>query len=470
MTGQLTARHPWPPAEEASPSAGAGPLAGAESLAGAGPLARALAGLRRERGPGVSRLPDRVRDLVLVSSSSRGGSSMLSEVLRRSDRLIHLRAEFNPFLRLVGLTHPDTGTGCDRLEASHLATLDPTRRLVLDQELAIDAGRPHDRVDDRQYLLDLAWRMLVQWPDLALDPVELAEVGQQVLAGLRRERGWPAGRIGDVRLVQVRFLQRLRQAGYAVDPWFYDLPDELARTVVAGPPAGPPGRSLVEEPPFVLTEGWRRASAADLETKPLVIKTPGNAYRMGFLRALFPNARIHVLHLTRNPGAAVNGLVDGWLHHGFHAHRMPRPLGMPGYAEHRPQDARWWKFDLPPGWSDGTEAPLARVCAFQWRASHQAILASSVGRVDYHRLRFEDLTAGPERRLATLARVASWLDIPLDGGLAAAASRGVAPVAATAPPAPGRWLARAHLIRPHLDPDTLTVAKELGYGNPDRWT
>ena len=456
MTGQLAAERP--------------PIPGGQGSSGIGALARTLAGLRRQQGPWVSRFPDRVRDLVLVSSSSRGGSSMLSEVLRRSDRLIHLRAEINPFLRLAGLCHPDAGTGCDLLEAAHLAALDPASRLTLDSELAMDAGRPHDRVDDGQYLLDLAWRMLVQWPDLKLDPVGLVDAGREVLAGLRGERGWPPDRIGDARLVQLRLLERLRQLGHPVDPWFYDLPAELARTVVPGPPAGPPGRWLVEEPPFVLTEGWRRASESDLETKPLVIKTPSNAYRMGFLRALFPNARIHVLHLTRNPGAAVNGLVDGWRHHGFHAHRMPRALGIAGYTDHRPEDARWWKFDLPPGWATAAEAPLARVCAFQWRTSHQAILAGSTGRVDYHRLRFEDLPAGPDRRVATLAKVAAWLDIPMEGDLATAASRGVAPVAATAPPAPGRWLARADLIRPHLDDDTLTVAKELGYGIPDRWT
>lgn len=88
-----------------------------------------------------------------------------------------------------------------------------------------------------------------------------------------------------------------------------------------------------------------------------MIKTPGNAYRLGFLRAAFPNARLRVLHLTRNPAASVNGLVDGWLHHGFHAYRLDEPLRITGYADVRPADRHWWKFDLPPSWPEYTAAP-----------------------------------------------------------------------------------------------------------------
>src|SRR5438552_16777869 len=104
------------------------------------PLRRRLEALRRQRGPALSNFPLRVRELVVVASSSRGGSSMLAETLRASTSLVHLRAELNPFLRLVGLTFPESGSGSDRLDAGHLHRLDPALRQTLDEELALDAG------------------------------------------------------------------------------------------------------------------------------------------------------------------------------------------------------------------------------------------------------------------------------------------------------------------------------------------
>lgn len=227
---------------------------------------------------------------------------------------------------------------------------------------------------------------------------------------------------------------------------------------------------LVEEPPFVLPRVWRRADERDLRTKALVIKTPSNAYRLAFLRALFPNARVRVLHLTRNPAASINGLYDGWRHTGFHAHRMREPLRIAGYAEDCPGDRWWWKFDLPPGWQDFTDAPLLEVCAFQWRSPHQAVLDDvERGDVDYLRLRFEDVIRGPHSRAACFQRLGEWLGIPFDGAFRRTACQGVEPVAATAPPRPRRWQACGEAIRRAIDPQVRAVAERLGYGAEDDW-
>ena len=62
-----------------------------------------IAALREISGapapPDVARL---ARDVVIVGSSSRGGSSIFAELLRRSPHLLHFRGETNPFLRLNG--------------------------------------------------------------------------------------------------------------------------------------------------------------------------------------------------------------------------------------------------------------------------------------------------------------------------------------------------------------------------------
>ncbi len=443
-----------------------------QAVAAAQALRERLLLLRDLRGPAVADFTHRVRRLVVVSSSSRGGSSMLAELLRHSGSLLHLRAEFNPFLRLVGLGFPESGSGCDALDERHVRDLDPRARQVLDHELAMDAGVPSELVDDdERFVLDAAWRFAIQWPGVNFDVATWVRTARQVLELTRRKYRWAAGELRDPARFQLELLNRLGGFEPDLSPWYYDLPEALLR---GHPPAprGAPGDVVVEEPPFVLSQAWRRAEDRDVAHKALVIKTPSNAYRMGFLRALFPNARVQVLHLTRNPAASVNGLFDGWRHRCFHSHRMAAPLGIRGYADAFPAERRWWKFDLPPGWTDYTNAPLLDVCAYQWRSAHRAILADAAGSgADYLRIRFEDLTRDPQARVRAVGRLADWLGIPLDGPFHRVVRDGIDPVVPTAPPGPRRWLSRAEAIDRALDADARALAEELGYGGgaDDTW-
>ncbi|MER6010848.1 sulfotransferase [Streptomyces bluensis] len=421
-----------------------------------------LAELRALRHSGVRRFSERVRSVLVIASSSRGGSSMVTETLRASRALVHLQAEINPFLRLAGLGFPESGTGSDQLDAAHVATLTPAARELLDEELARDVGTVADVPDPEQFSLDVAWRFAVQWPTLSLDPLAVAARVRQML---------PSTSPWDPAAVTLTVLRDLHQQGVAVSPWYYDLPRDLLHREAFGTPSPrAPGQLIVEEPPFVLARPWRRAGSADLRDKTLVIKTPSNAYRLDFLRALFPNARLRVLHLTRNPAAAVNGLYDGWLHNGFHAHRVDTPLAINDYVERCEDNRWWWKFDLPPGWQNYTDAPLPHVCAFQWRSSHQAVLdALDRGGVDSLTLKFEDLISGPDRRTVSFERLSDWLGIPLDGEFRQAVHHGIAPVVATARPRAGRWQNRAGLIERTLDAPTLHVAERLGYADATGW-
>jgi hypothetical protein len=437
-----------------------------------GHLAARLVALRGLRGPAVPDFTSRVRDLVIIASSSRGGSSMLAEMLRRSPKALHLRAEINPFFRIAGLNFPDSGTGSDRLDAAHVHGLDAHVRQLLDQELALDAGTLCDIVDDEQYALDVAWRFSVQWPELNFDLPMFVNTVRRLLDRLRREHGWAAGEVRDVPRFQLNLLRELSEKGIHANPWYYDLaPTQLLHNQMPGGRVlVTPGDVLLEEPPFVLTRPWRRANAHDVETKPLLIKTPSNAYRFGCLRALFPNARLRILHLTRNPAASINGLFDGWRHNGFYAHRLRMPLQIKDYTENCPQDKWWWKFDLPPGWQEYTEATLMEVCGFQWRMCHQAILDEvDLGETECTRLRFEDLTRSRASRVACLANLSNWLGIPLDGEFRRAAQDGIDPVAATAPPTPLRWRARGDVVKAVIQGNVRETAERLGYGTEDSW-
>lgn len=381
-----------------------------------------LAELREARGP----RPDprtELRELVLVLSSSRGGSSVFSEALREVPGLLHLRAEINPFLRLAGYGWPELP------ESDALSRPDEGDADLFAAELAYDIGQR--AAEQADFALDLDWRLAVQWP---------GRLPRAVVTG--------------------DHVENLRRLG--LDPAWYDLPWGGTG------PAGPPGELVLEEPPFVAIRPWRRATAQQMRSLPLVVKTPSNAYRLPLYRALFPQARIRAIHLTRNPAGAINGLYDGWRFHGFHSHRVPEPMAIAGYTDHRPLDRHWWKYDLPPGWRGYTSAPLPEVCAFQWRSAHEAILG--LEDVDVHRLRFEDFVRDGESRVAALDGLLAWLGVPFDPGARARLAQPLPKVMTTARPRIRRWFARRELLEPVLRrPEITGLAEALGYGPPETW-
>lgn len=436
-----------------------------------GPALARLGRLRERREPTPLGGLDAVRQVVVLASSSRGGSSMLLELLRRSTDLVNLQAEFNPFLAIAGLTWPGSGETSDRLDARH-ADLSVDTRAVFERELLLDAtvGSSVAALDQdvaERLVHDLCWRLVAQWPHQDFDLDEVCALTRRTLAGMAQP-------VDGVEL-HLRVLRDLRGRHPGIDPWLSDV--ELAKIGQHFPgeraPTTPPTGALLEEPPFVFVRPRRRPTLDELGRLPLVLKAPSNAYRLPFLRALFPKAQVRILHLTRNPAASVNGLVDGWLYRGFHAHHLAEPLRIPGYSDLRPQDAHFWKYDLPPGWQDWTDRPLVEVCGLQWRSTHQHILQDLVAHpdTDLHRLRFEDVVGDRARRGAVFARLCDWLGIPLAGPLLDAVTDGLPPIMSTATPRHRRWFARAEQLATVLaDPAVLSVAERLGYVDPDTWT
>lgn len=418
------------------------------------PARARLAALRELRPPPVPDFCRHVRDVVVVASSSRGGSSVFTEVLRHAPSLCHFRAEVNPFFVLAGLGFPESG------DSDALGPDTAGDRALLDAELALDAGgwAPLEIRGGRAYGLDLAWRLIAQWPTLDVDP-------EAVVA-------WVAETLQDCSPVDVEgfhlaLLRRVRLAHPTVDPWYYDLDPERVRLAFPDlePPSGAPGPVVLEEPPFVLARPWQSASVADLQSKPLIIKTPSNAYRLPFLRSLFPNARLRILHLVRNPAAAINGLHDGWRYRGFHAHRV----GGLAIAGH--DDPDWWSYDLPPGWRDWTAASLEEVCAFQWRSAHSHVLDFlDAEQPPTLRVAFEQVVGERSARRLAWAGIEAWLGVDLGPAVADIVEHGLPPVMATHAPRRRRWFAKAGLLEPVLARrDTRELAERLGYADPESW-
>lgn len=433
-----------------------------------------LLALRARTAPPVPDLCQRIREVVVLASSSRGGSSVVAEILRHSPDLLHFRAEVNLFFVLAGYAHPWSGTGSDRLEPGDLA--DPA---VLGQLLACDAGTPArvlpDEDAEERFGRELHWRLTAQWPQVRFAEAQIQAWTREVLSELRDVHGWVPGSFPDPQLFHTLLLKRARTVEPAVNPWYYDIRPELIRAHHPGlePSDAPPGPLVLEEPPFVTITPWKLVTEADLN-RSLVIKTPSNVHRLGFLRVLFPRARLRVFHLTRNAAASVNGLVDGWRFRGFFAHHLPGRLAIDGYSDrYAGWGGDWWKFDLPPGWEAWVDRTLVEVCGYQWRSAHRATLAYlEESGADHIRLRFEDAVGPVAARQRTFARLADWLDVPLRGDLARLVETGLPPIMATSRPRLRRWFDKADLLEPVIrTPSTLELLERLGYAlDPDTWT
>jgi hypothetical protein len=403
---------------------------------------------------------------VLVSTSPRGGSSFFAELVRHCTDFVHFTGEVTPFLRIAELTYPHTSSGSDALGPGDATG---RGREILDHELALDAGWPahDDSIDPASWALDLAWRLSVQWPGIEVDPDEVVRWFAEELDRLQQS-GHGFHDVGGRREFQLRILAHARAAlGPAVSPYSYDIEPALVRRhfPAVDTPEGPATELVYEVAPYLVFRPWHHATPQELRSKPLMIKSSANSYRLPFYRALFPHARLRVLHLVRNPAASINGLIDGWLYRAFFTWPVHISLRIGGYSDVLPEWARKrWNFDLPPGWEGWTERNLEEVCAFQWLEGHRATLDFIEHyRIDSHRLRFEDFVRSRRDRLRCVEELADWLGVPY-ASMRPLAELDVGPVMATQAPKPARWRSRApQLVGIVERADVVDMAQRLGY-------
>ncbi len=434
--------------------------------------ARVLSLRRRHGPPPIADFCGRVRRVVVIGSSSRGGSTIFTELLRQSNGLLHLRAEINPFLRLAGLCFPESGAS-DSLAASQAAPA----RAHLGELLFYETGHQVPGVLDDESLwsfaVDLACRLTLQWPLSRFDPSDLLPVIEAALARLERQLGWHPGEVRDGQIFHAAFLAELRRSHPGIDPWFYDIaPDLLEHYCGPRPAQMLLPELLIEEPPFVTLGPWKYPTAADLEQRPLVIKTPSNAYRLDFLQQLFRRSQLSLVHLVRNVAASVNGLYDAWRSPAFFSHRLSTDLRIGSYSDSFSWGGRWWKLDLPPGWESWTARPLQQVCAFQWRSTHENLLAWRGQEAAPHlAVRFEDIIGSAQQRRDAFDRLGAFLGVPLQASLEAALEDRLPPLMATSRPRQRRWFDRAALLQDVMrDPDNIAVMERLGYElDPATW-
>ena len=122
-------------------------------------------------------------------------------------------------------------------------------------------------------------------------------------------------------------------------------------------------------------------------------KTPKNALRVPFFRALWPDAIF--VYLYRDPRQTLASMIRGWQSGRFRTY--PRLPDWPGPS---------WSFLLIPGWEDLRGLLLPQIVARQWSVTTTMLLhelaclpSSQVRAVDY-----DDFLAEPQRHIETLAQ------------------------------------------------------------------
>jgi hypothetical protein len=210
----------------------------------------------------------------------------------------------------------------------------------------------------------------------------------------------------------LRYIACLKKIDARINPFYYDLPYLQVRRVFPHEklPCGPPSENgVVEESPFIPFIPWITVTPVQRSHGPLILKSPSNSYRLSFFRTLFPNARICILHIVRDPVDSIAGLMAGWKHHGFFKHLLtPDSLNIEGYSTSSlPWTCQWWKFDLPPGWSKYAAKPLVETCTYQWCSANNHVLQwvhDHASEITYVQLKYENMIRDLRREVLALCK------------------------------------------------------------------
>jgi hypothetical protein len=171
-------------------------------------------------------------------------------------------------------------------------------------------------------------------------------------------------------------------------------------------------------------------------------KTPKNALRIPFLRAVFPQARF--VYLRRDPREVLASMIEGWQSGNF----VMYP-GLPGW------EGPAWSFLLVPEWRSLSGRPVAEVAARQWEAATRVLLddLDDVPADRWITCDYADLVADPA---AEVGRICRWAGLDWDRALGGALPLSRYTMTA---PAPDKWRRHAPVIEPQLAGMATTVAR-----------
>jgi hypothetical protein len=201
-----------------------------------------------------------------------------------------------------------------------------------------------------------------------------------------------------------------------------------------------------------------RAIRLVVRGKRFVDKTPESCLRIAYLDALFPDATF--VFLRRRAADNVSSLMDAWrARPRFVKYRLPEPLTGLG-----PLSGNQWSFTLVPGWRDLRSASLEEICARQYAASNEAVLAARATISDerWVDVDYESLVADPDAQLRRVFEAVGVPFTPAAERFAADLRRNVSRTSLTAPSAE-KWRGRNRKEIERVLPELAGVEARLGY-------
>lgn len=295
-----------------------------------------------------------VRNVIVVLSASRSGSSLIYNALCSTGEVVAPAGEHEPWLTLSENKYPFKQS--DAL--SNDIDNQPRLLRLMRNDLLVRSGRE----TAQSTLPHLSNRLIIRRTD---DDARAAAV----LDGIREQEE-----------VDSEYWERVIVT--------------LGETAMKPMPVGVsqfinPEYSLpVENPPLIDQPLSHIASDDELSAKTLLFKSPSDVYRSGMYEQLFPNATIRYIHLSRGFVQTTNGLMDGWQKDDTdfisNPVGIPNPLNIQDYSI-TDLTKSYWCFDLFPGWEKHTDSTLLEVCADQWLNAHIHALENfdSSGRVSF---------------------------------------------------------------------------------------
>lgn len=426
-----------------------------------------------------------VKNVVIINSASRSGSSLLYAILKKIPQFYSLSGESVPFYKLNGLSSDSFVSDeiPERFKEIDAYTFGMSRDFLSDFSIA---SRENDIFrDDRlldQYIDDLALRFVLQWPQVHFSYDAFKSIASQAFDTHKKTRQ---------KFCKEEFylelLWLLSREYKAINPYYYDLPVEMIAEKFPDLkiPTAPPNTFLmIEEPPFILLSPNRKADRSDLTDKTLLLKSSVDCYRMHFIETLMPNANIKIIYLVRNPVASINGLYDGWMYRGFFSHNLKtlfdknknglglETLKISGYSDKYEWGKWWWNYDLPCGWQDYAHSKLEEVCGFQWYSANMAIREYlNHSQKQYCLVRYENIVRSLKSRKEEIGKIIDFIGIG-DGVKKQLELDNLSIVQATEAPQPYRWKKRRDILLPVINNSKINeMAALLGYNkkNIEEW-
>jgi hypothetical protein len=341
--------------------------------------------------------------VLLLASASRGGSSLLFDILRHHEGTCSPDGEHGKWYTFNGICYPVFDS--DAIP-SDFASFNREKLLT---DLLSDVGATTTSGNRTHCVDTILLRLPLQFPH---HDIPFEQVRDALLDGASLDE----------------VLEKLGISSLHYD----EYADEDADS--------PLEADAIEERPFITPHDYKRElTTADFE-KTLVLKTSVDAYRLQWIREqLFPDMDIRVVHLTRNPAASINGLYDGWrLNRGFQTYNV-------GNLHLEDYNGSLWNYDLPPEWD--TDGRLIDMCLKQWTQAHYHILRD-IGAFDtVRRITFEDLITETESTVDEIIDFAGLgVSDLLDENVA-----NLNEVMTTKEPERGRWRHREDLVTGAID-------------------